>query len=114
MTSTETISDSKESSLHCKLTTPELQARKQTVITSLRKQIVEKKPLTNGYAYRFSGNESLLDELTEFIRTERMCCDFFDFAILIPAANAKATPSVWLHITGPEGAQAFIDQEIEL
>jgi len=51
-------------------TTPELQKRKKNVIASLKKQILEKKELKNGYAFKFFGTDEVLDELTEFIRTE--------------------------------------------
>jgi hypothetical protein len=46
--------------------------------------------------------------LTEFIKSERQCCDFFDFAIRIKAGFA------WLDITGPKGAKEFITTEMEL
>lgn len=63
----------------CKLTTPELQQRKTTVIAALKALVLERKELTNGYAYRFEGSDQNLDRLNEFIKTERMCCDFFIF-----------------------------------
>ena len=95
--------------LSCKLTTPELQKRKTTVIASLRKQVIEKKELPNGYSYKFTGTDSLLDELMEFIKTERLCCDFFDFS-LSTTGNATST---FLTITGPAGAKDFIKTELE-
>jgi len=50
----------------------------------------------------------MLDQLNEFIKSERLCCDFFDFTISIK----KET--VWLLISGPEGAKDFIRKELEL
>ncbi|WP_286851865.1 hypothetical protein, partial [Sphingobacterium sp. UBA7253] len=67
--------------LACKLTSPDLQERKATVISSLKKQVVEKKQVINGYSNKFKGSDSILDELNEFVKTERQCCDFFDFTI---------------------------------
>ena len=54
--------------LSCKLTSPELRKRKETVIASLKKQVLERKELPNGYAYKFTDTDAVLDELTEFIK----------------------------------------------
>src|SRR5690349_6982725 len=75
--------DKANTKFSCKLTTPELQKRKATVLESLRKQMLEKKELPNGYAFKFSGSDSIIDELTEFVKAERECCDFFKFNIAI-------------------------------
>jgi hypothetical protein len=102
---TETTSD-----LSCKLTTPELQRRKATVLADLQKQILEKKELENGYAFKFAGNDATVDALVEFAKSERACCDFFDFNL---ALNGD-TSTVWFTITGPKGAKEFIETEMEL
>ncbi len=96
--------------LACKLTSPELQERKATVITSLKKQVVEKKQVINGYSYKFKGSDFVLDELNEFVKTERQCCDFFDFTIKTSSSDSFC----WLTITGPKGAKEFIDAELDL
>ena len=96
-------------SISCRLTSPQLQERKRTVIASLQKQVLEQKELPNGYAYRFKGTDATLDELTTFIKTERQCCDFFDFGL-----SVQADENVWLELTGPAGAKDFIEAEIEL
>jgi hypothetical protein len=114
-TTTSTCSDNckaknKTSELSCKLTTPELQKRKETVITSLKQKVLDKKELTNGYAYKFSGTDEVLDELTEFIKTERACCDFFTFGLSVSGDKSEA----WLELTGVDGAKDFITSELEL
>lgn len=96
--------------LSCKLTTPELRQRKETVIASLKQQVLEKKALPDGYAYCFAGTDLMLDELNEFIKTERLCCSFFTFQLTI-GSDPNAT---WLTITGPEGVKAFIETELNL
>lgn len=95
--------------LSCKLTTPEIQERKQTVIKELKSQVKEKKELHNGYSYKFNGDDATLDLLTSFIKTERLCCDFFNFTL---AVNNEGF--IWLDITGPDGAKEFIVTELEL
>ena len=93
----------------CKLTSPELKKRKEEVIFKLKQQIVEKKELLNGYAYKFKGTDEILDALTAFIKSERMCCDFFNYKLIVSNDS-----SVWLEISGAEGAKDFIKTELEM
>jgi hypothetical protein len=96
--------------LTCKLTTVEMQGRKATVLASLRKQVLQKKELENGYAFKFPGNDKMIDELSDFAKTERHCCDFFTFNIAI----SGDTSSLWFEITGPKEVKEFIGTELEL
>ena len=100
----------KPANLTCKLTTSELQQRKATVLSSLQKQILEKKELETGYAFKFNGTDKVIDELVEFVKTERLCCDFFNFNIAVTGNTAF----VWLEISGPKEAKEFIRTELEL
>jgi hypothetical protein len=102
--------ENKKNALTCKLTTPELRQRKETVIKSLKSQILTKKELKNGYSYKFAGTDKMVDELAEFVKTERACCDFFVFNLSISGDKSEA----WLEITGPKGAKDFIKTELEL
>jgi hypothetical protein len=101
---------SNSTTISCKLTSPELQQRKQTVIARLKQQIIEKKELENGYAFKFSGTDAVVDELTSFIKTERACCDFFTFNLSISGDKTEA----WLELTGEKGAKEFIASELGL
>lgn len=96
--------------LSCKLTTPELRERKETVLASLKVQMIEKKELKDGYAFKFSGSDKMLDELTEFIKTERECCDFFTFGLSVSGDKSEA----WLELRGAEGSKDFISTELGL
>lgn len=100
----------KETPLICKLTNKELQERKSTIIASLKSPILQKKNLPNGYAYKFKGSDTVIDQLADYIKTERQCCDFFDFS-LTTKGNGTIT---WLNITGPKGAKQFITSELGL
>jgi Cu/Ag efflux pump CusA len=93
----------------CRLTSPQLQERKRTVIASLQRQVLESRELPHGYSYRFGGTDETLDELLAFIKTERQCCGFFDFALLV-----QSDETVWLTLTGPAGARDFINAEVAL
>lgn len=94
----------------CKLTTPELRQRKTTVIESLRKQVIQKNELANGYAFKFKGTDKMVDELTDFIKTERECCDFFTFTLSVKGDKSE----IWLELTGAEGTRDFMKTELEL
>ena len=96
--------------ISCKLTSPELQARKETVIADLKKQVIEKKELSNGYAFKFTGADTVVDALAEFIKTERECCDFFTFNLSVSGDKSEA----WLELVGPDGTKEFITSELEL
>lgn len=98
-----------ETKFCCNLTTPEFQKRKENVIDRLKDKLIEKKELSNGYAYRFPGTDEMLDELLEFIKTERKCCEFFNFKLLIN----DETKFAWLELTGEEGVKEFIKSEFQ-
>lgn len=93
----------------CKLTTPELQQRKSTVIESLRKQVIQKNELPNGYAFKFSGTDKMVDELIEFIKTERECCNFFTYTLSVKGDKSD----IWLEMTGAQGTKDFMKTELE-
>jgi len=95
--------------LSCLLTSIDLQNRKATVLAELRKYVLEKKELNTGYAYKFSGSDEMIDLISDFIKSERHCCDFFSFHMHVQNRDA-----LWLDITGPEGAKEFIKTELEL
>lgn len=94
----------------CKLTTPELQARKGGALAELRKKILETVETEHGYAFRFAGSDETLGQLMVFIQAERQCCDFFTFKLGI---QDPASP-IWLEISGALGAKEFVKNELEL
>jgi hypothetical protein len=94
--------------ISCKLSTPELRERRETTIASLKKCVLQRVTLLNGYAYQFPSDDKVLDELISFIKSERLCCDFFSFQLTVEEATAR------LELTGPDGTREFIDAEIDL
>jgi len=100
----------KKEVLSCRLTTPKLRERKETVIKSLKSKILTKKELKNGYAYKLVGTDKMLDDLVEFIKAEKVCCGFFIFNLSISGGKNNAL----LKITGPKGVKDFIKTELEL
>lgn len=96
--------------LTCKLTTPELQLRKSTILTELKNAALERIETHDGIKLKFKGSDDTIDMLTSFIKTERLCCDFFEFDLTVKDENEFA----WLKLSGPEGAKEFIRTELGL
>ena len=82
----------------------------QIVIERLRKQIIQTNELANGYAFKFAGTDKMVDELIEFIKTERACCSFFTFTLSISGDQSE----VWLELTGAERIKDFMKAGLEL
>jgi hypothetical protein len=95
--------------LACRLTTPELQQRKKTVIKELKGLVLEKEEVANGYRYKFEGTDANLDLLNNFVKTERLCCPFFEFRVTVPGDSKHC----WLELSGPNGVKDFIKTEID-
>lgn len=94
--------------LSCSLPSSELRQRKTTVLQDLKKQRLERIELENGYAFKFPGTDQILDQLVEFIKTERECCGFFIFGLSISDDKSE----IWLELTGPEGTKDLIASEL--
>ncbi len=94
--------------LTCKLTTPELQERKKTVVAELKSLLKERKEESNSIRYKFESTDSNIDLISSFIKTERLCCDFFEFDLKVESDSQF----LWLELSGPEGVKDFIREEI--
>ena len=52
-------------------------------MTELKKQGLKSKEIANGFAYKFKGGDGVIDQLSEFIKTEHHCCAFLKFNLFI-------------------------------
>lgn len=98
----------KRANLTCKLSSPELQQRKKTVISQLKSRVRERKEGNNEVLYKFESTEADIQLVINFIQTERLCCDFFGFKMEIEPHS----DFLWLTLSGPEGVKEFIKEEI--
>jgi hypothetical protein len=96
-------------SFSCKLTTPELQKRKEEVIAAIKKQVKKKEELPNGFRYSFDGSSDMLETVAAFIKSERSCCGFFNFTM-----SVFNDDKITLDITGDKGVKEFIKTELEM
>ncbi|MBA3665312.1 MAG: hypothetical protein H0W61_14030 [Bacteroidetes bacterium] len=95
--------------LSCKLTTADLQKRRETVLVTLKTKILEKKELKDGYSFRFQNSDEVIDMLTTFIKSERECCDFFNFSM-----HVRNDGTLWFDLTRPKEAKEIITAELNL
>lgn len=91
----------------CKLTSPELQDRRQTVIRQLKETLQTRTELTNGFRYEFLYSDNLFDELVNFVKYERQCCEFFNLTLMVQREL------LILEITGEEGIKTFLEAELD-
>lgn len=101
---------SEDATMSCKLTSAEFKERKATIIENLKKEIVETVELKNGMKYAFKDSDETIAMLADFIKTERQCCDFFNFGLSVSAQKKY----VYLELTGPKGVKDFIKSELSL
>jgi len=94
--------------LTCKLSTPELQERKRTVIAELKTLVKERQEESNAVRYKFESSDKNIDLVSSFIKTERLCCDFFEFSLKVESDSEF----MWLTLSGPEGVNEFIREEV--
>ena len=80
-----------ESTFACQLTSPELQKRKASIIRELKGIIHSKKELDSGYSYTFSNSNAVLDLIFDFVKSERLCCLFFNFQINVNPNSYRKT-----------------------
>lgn len=88
----------------CILTDSALRERRSGVLAHLSEAVLEQRELTDGFAFRFEASSATLALLTEVIDLERQCCTFLRFRLTVEPDEGP----VWLELTGPEGAKAFI------
>lgn len=104
-----TVMKADKKAFACKLSSPELQKRKNTVIAQLKSIIVGKVELSNGFSYKFKNTDTTIDLVANFIKTERECCDFFNFNMFV-----SRDQYILMDISGAEGIKTFIHDEIGL
>ncbi len=106
-TSNDLSNTGKSEAVSCRLTSPELRKRKEEVVAVLKAKVLQKQELPDGYKYKFEATDDMLDQLIQFIKSERLCCNFFYFNL------AVSDKIVWVSITGPDGTKNFIESELE-
>lgn len=101
---TRTIATSSSPPIACSLEEEALALRSQEVGRGLFAFAEQVEELSDGYAWRFSGDGGWHVKLLEFVAAERRCCSFFRIELVFEPDLGP----VWLTLRGPEGTNAFI------
>lgn len=78
--------------------------RHASLLQGLSARILERRELSDGYAFRFAAETGTIAELGEWIGLERTCCPFLRFSIEVEANSGP----VWLRVTGSDQVKAFV------
>lgn len=60
--------------------------------------------LPDGYEFEYPPDRATMQQLMEWAAGERLCCPFFDIEIRMEREGG----SIWLRLTGRDGAKEFI------
>jgi len=94
----------KEIPIACSLTDKELQERRQNVLNKIAASLIDSQELSDGFRFRFSIDDSILQNLVMVINLERKCCPFLNFKL----SSEAGKDFVSLDLTGKRGAKEAI------
>lgn len=92
-----------ETPIACILTGDEL-AERGDEVNDLFAAVEQVHELTDGYAFRFPGDDSTAARLLAFVLAERRCCPFFIFELVFET-NIGA---IWVHLRGSAAVKDFV------
>ena len=73
----------------CSLSAPEFRARRDLLLSGLRRDCLDQRSLPNGLAMRFAPTPGQLARITEVIELERQCCRFLEMRLTV------SDPTTW-------------------
>jgi hypothetical protein len=95
-----------EEVIACLLSEREFAIRGEDLAAGIFAAVEEVAELSDGYAFRFANDETVLASLLEFIAAERRCCPFLTFELAFSAHNGP----IWLRLRGSSRVKAFIGE----
>src|SRR5689334_15460897 len=91
-------------SIACTLKEAQLRERRQAIMDAFRTMRVNVAELPDGYTYIFEPTSQALLQIAQIVDTERKCCPFLTFKIMVEAGGGPMR----LEVTGPTEAKALI------
>ncbi len=92
--------------LACSLDSKELYARSRELLPGLVTRAIGRADIPNGFCWTFTATDGLLAEIGHLIDTERKCCPFMRFVIVVEASGGQVS----LDVTGPSGTREFLQR----
>lgn len=94
----------------CTLGPAALNARREDLLGSLVRRADGRIDLPNGYRVRFDPKPGLLSAIASVIETERQCCRFLRFEVIVEPEER----AVSVEFTGPPGTREFLAAMLDL
>jgi hypothetical protein len=79
--------------------------RYESLCTRLQDAIMERRELSDGYAFRLDSELMSLMDAAQWISLERLCCPFLTFQLQATGSERD----YWLWLQGPPEAKAIVD-----
>ncbi len=96
------------SAVGCALVGREFAERKQAIARDLFAHADRAEELPDGYGWRFPAAEPWAARALEFVLTERQCCPFFGFDLVLEPHDG----AFWLRMRGGPDAKSFVLEEL--
>lgn len=106
----QTITDN-ETPFACNMTALNGDRKKRVLelLNELKTKRQEIKELPDGYSFRYRMDSDTFLKAAEFITLERLCCPFFEFALIVEKENG----AMWMQLRGRAGIKDFIKIEFD-
>jgi hypothetical protein len=89
----------------CTLSPEALKARRENLLEALLQRSTERTELPDGLRFCFTADAPILAEIARTVDTERLCCRFLTFTIIVSPDGGPIT----LDLIGPTGTREFLD-----
>jgi hypothetical protein len=93
-----------DDTIACLLSEREAAARGDFLARELFPGVEAVEELTDGYAYRFPGDDAWTANVLAFVAAERRCCPFFTFEVVFTPHDGP----LWLRLRGSDAIKAFV------
>ena len=103
-----------EQPITCTLPIDELNRRKSFELKELVEGSLRVQELENGYELDFPSDDAWFTNLTSFIATERRCCPFLHFELVILPDHAPLSMRVLGSAEVEEFVRGFLSQSVDL
>jgi hypothetical protein len=91
----------------CGLSSREQRERREQLSRELFSNRIRIDELADGYEFVFPGGAEWAEKLAGFVVSEKECCPFFAFEVLLEPGGGPIS----LRVRGPEGAKEFVRGE---
>ena len=93
----------------CTLGPDVLKARKAGLLAGVARLSMQTVKIAAGYRFEFAPEGETLHVVANMIDAERQCCRFLRFSLTVESAAGP----IRLEVTGPKGAQEFVEALLE-